>query len=428
MAATPRIRHPRPSSTRFANYRSRTRSLVRSKRTWRLISPPRREEKPWSSRAFSYHQPLSHGRGRRHPAGRGDCVGVHGRPARGSWRTTALVFHWRVRQWPAAFLQLGHHAARRQHVADEGHHLRDRFIGKTMTGQLLARAVVEGRATLDDDVAKYLAAPYTNLENDGQRILLKHLANMSTQLADNIPDITQVRPVSSEPLAVTRMRVFSDYSQRGVPAPADARGAAAPAGRAARPVERQQHAARCRAGKHLRRAVRRHPHARDRKAAAHGQRHAPERQAAREGLYGRQRASAAVWRAIAIRGRLAALQHRRLVAIRVLAARRARRVGEARASADWPTPDGRLSVAFYWIGGHSPLGRRLYFSGTCSDSRVYRDLYPEAGLAVVLLSNKEAEGAQASLRALSGRIAALARPSESTTSPPSSTDVPLPDR
>ena len=66
-------------------------------------------------------------------------------------------------------------------------------VGKTMTGQLLARAVVEGRASLDDDVAKYLGAPYQNLEYEKQRIQLKHLANMTSQLADNIPDITQVR-------------------------------------------------------------------------------------------------------------------------------------------------------------------------------------------------------------------------------------------
>src|SRR3954467_6542726 len=33
-------------------------------------------------------------------------------------------------------------------------------ISKTLAGQLLARAIVEGRASLNDEVEKYLAEPY----------------------------------------------------------------------------------------------------------------------------------------------------------------------------------------------------------------------------------------------------------------------------
>ena len=64
-----------------------------------------------------------------------------------------------------------------------------------MTGQLLARAIVEGRASLNDEASKYLEEPYPNLENGGERVRLLHLANMTSQLADNIPDLTQVRTV-----------------------------------------------------------------------------------------------------------------------------------------------------------------------------------------------------------------------------------------
>ena len=57
-----------------------------------------------------------------------------------------------------------------------------------MTGQLLARAVIEGRASLNDEVTKYLDEPYPNLANGGESVRLVHLANMTSQLMDNIPD------------------------------------------------------------------------------------------------------------------------------------------------------------------------------------------------------------------------------------------------
>ena len=86
-------------------------------------------------------------------------------------------------------------------------------IAKTMTGQLLARAIVEGRASLNDEAAKYLDEPYPNLENGGELVRLVHLANMTSQLADNIPDLTQVRTVPGEPLLTTRMRVLEKYTR-----------------------------------------------------------------------------------------------------------------------------------------------------------------------------------------------------------------------
>ena len=68
-------------------------------------------------------------------------------------------------------------------------------LAKTMTGQLLARAIVEGRATANDEVTKYFEEPYANLAYDGEPVRLLHLANMTSQLMDNIPDVSQVRTV-----------------------------------------------------------------------------------------------------------------------------------------------------------------------------------------------------------------------------------------
>ena len=56
------------------------------------------------------------------------------------------------------------------------------------------------------------------------------------------------------------------------------------------------------------------------------------------------------------------------------------------------------------------------------------DLYPDAGIAIVLLSNKAADGAQETLRALSANIAELVAPGGAISPQPSSTDAPPQDR
>ena len=303
-------------------------------------------------------------------------------------------------------------------------------LGKTMTGQLLARAVVEGRVTLDDEVTRYLDGNYKNLANGGEVIRLRHLAGMTSQLADNIPDITQVRKVPSEPLAVTRMRVFSEYSQkeflRQLQRVAPRRPPGEEPGQSnvsslllgvvlekiygepfevilAREIE-----------KPLRMGSGTRPSA---KLLAHGYTEdneplppygAPSHYAANSLRYSAEdMLRFASWQLVE-RDASVKLAHQPL----------------------WSTPDGRVSVGFYWIAGQSPqdpqLGRRLQFSGTTFGFTSYCELYPEARIAVVLLSNKQAEGAQESLRALSGKITALARPG--FVSPSSSTGARQPDR
>src|SRR5262245_9164691 len=60
-------------------------------------------------------------------------------------------------------------------------------LSKTLAGQLLARAVVEGRAALTDEAAKFLAEPYPNLAGRGESLRLVDLGNMTTHLDVNIP-------------------------------------------------------------------------------------------------------------------------------------------------------------------------------------------------------------------------------------------------
>ena len=52
----------------------------------------------------------------------------------------------------------------------------------------------------------------------------------------------------------------------------------------------------------------------------------------------------------------------------------------------------------------------MYFSGGTFGFVSVCDLYPDAHVAVVLLANKHTDHAQESLRALSVKVVALARP------------------
>jgi CubicO group peptidase (beta-lactamase class C family) len=300
-------------------------------------------------------------------------------------------------------------------------------ISKTMTGQLLARAIVEGRATLNDEAARYLDEPYPNLENGGDIVRLLHLANMTSHLSDTIPDLTQVRSLPGETLLKTRMRVLEEYTRAE--------------------FLRQLHVVK--------------PQRRPGSDPAHSNVASMLLGVVLEKLYGEP------FEAILARQIERPLKMGSGTAppVKLLAqgytsdnaespgfvAQTQYSSGSLRYSAEdllryaswqvverdasvklahrptWQTPDRRQGVAFYWIAEESPQGRRLRYSGGTFGFASMCDLYPEAGVAVVLLSNKAADGAQESLRALSAKIAALAAPGVINPQP-SSADAPPQDR
>ncbi|MDN3692631.1 serine hydrolase [Chryseobacterium tructae] len=66
-------------------------------------------------------------------------------------------------------------------------------ITKLFTGQLLAKAVLEGKVNLDDDVRKYLKGSYPNLEYDGTPIKVRNLISYETALPRNLPIDDELR-------------------------------------------------------------------------------------------------------------------------------------------------------------------------------------------------------------------------------------------
>jgi D-alanyl-D-alanine-carboxypeptidase/D-alanyl-D-alanine-endopeptidase len=283
-------------------------------------------------------------------------------------------------------------------------------ISKTLAGQLLARSIIEGRATLEDEAAKYLPEPYPNLANGGQTVRLLHLVNSTSQLVDNIPELTQVRGVPGEPLVVTRMRVIEKYTlteflwqlKRVMPK--------LPPG---------SDPALSNVGSMLLGVVLENMHGEPFEKLLAREIERPLRMASGTAPASKQLA----------RGYTADNE-----ALPPFGARMQFAANSLRYSADdllkyaawqmmerdasvklahrpaWTAPGGQVSVGFFWILGDSPHGRRVMSTGATYGFASICDLYPEAKVAVVVLSNKSAAGAQDALRALSAKIVRLLRP------------------
>jgi CubicO group peptidase (beta-lactamase class C family) len=77
-------------------------------------------------------------------------------------------------------------------------------ISKTFAGLLLANAVLDGKATLDDPIQKYLPAAYPNLQSQGEPIRLRHLITHTSNMPGMLP--LQVNTV------------LKDFTAHGTPA------------------------------------------------------------------------------------------------------------------------------------------------------------------------------------------------------------------
>jgi len=295
-------------------------------------------------------------------------------------------------------------------------------ISKTFAGQLLARAVVEGRAALNDEAERYLDAPYPNLANSGEKIRLVHLANLTSQLTDNIPDLTQVREVPGEPRAATYMKVLGRYTReeflqqlrRVAPTrppgsdPAQSNVASMLLGVVLEKIYGESFDALLarEIEKPLRMGSGTQP---DPKLLAKGY--------TREGEPLPAFTARLAWPSVALRYSTDSL-------LRYASWQLVERDASVKLAHQptWSTPDRQLSVAMFWIVSETSHGRRLRFSGATYGFSSLVELYPDQKLAIVALSNKAAEGAQDNLRALTAKIVEDLRPEPVTS--PTPADVP----
>jgi len=290
-----------------------------------------------------------------------------------------------------------------------------------MAGQLLARAIVESRAAAGDEIERYLGEPYPNLANEGEKVRLIHLANMTSQLMDNIPDLTQVRLVPGESLEETRMGVISRYTReeflrqlhRVAPRlkpgsdPAHSNVASMLLGVALEKIYDEPFET------ILAREIE--------KPLRMGSGTDPDERLLANGYTEKKEplppfSAPMAYPSVGLRYSTDAL-------LRYAAWQLVERDASVKLAHQptWFTPDKRQSVAMYWIVSDTPRGRRLQYSGGTYGFESLVALLPEAKLAIVLLSNKAAEGAQDTLRALSAKIVEQLRP-EPVSPPPA--DVP----
>jgi CubicO group peptidase (beta-lactamase class C family) len=84
-----------------------------------------------------------------------------------------------------------------------------------MTGTLLAQAVIDKKAGLQDDIRKYLDSPYTNLEYNGHAIQLVHLLNHSSGLPFMLPDTSELfRDPDYDSLPFILDSIEKDYTKQ----------------------------------------------------------------------------------------------------------------------------------------------------------------------------------------------------------------------
>lgn len=65
-------------------------------------------------------------------------------------------------------------------------------ITKTMTGTLLARAVLDKKIGLDDDIRKYLPAGYDHIQWEGKPVTFRHLATHTSGLPANPASVSSI--------------------------------------------------------------------------------------------------------------------------------------------------------------------------------------------------------------------------------------------
>ena len=298
-------------------------------------------------------------------------------------------------------------------------------MSRAFSGQILARAIIEGRASPEDDVAKFLPEPYPNFESGGERVRLVHLTNRTSGLADNIPDLSQVRPVPGEVTAATHMRVLSVYSRgeflrqlhRVKPRvqPGTEPGSSNVAHLLLGVVLEKLY------GESFEAILAREIEKPLRMASGV----APDVKRLALGYTDEGDALPPYESRIALASN--ALRYSAEDLLRFASWQLAERDASVKIAhkPTWTSGDGRNALAYYWIVGPSPQGRRLYVTGATYGFAGVCELYPDAQIAVVLLTNKNADGAQESLRALSAGIASALRPG-SVTNPSSSADAPPP--
>ena len=86
-------------------------------------------------------------------------------------------------------------------------------VTKTMTGTLVAQAVVDGKLDLEDDIRKYLNNDYPNFQYNNEAIKIKHLVTHTSGLLANWPGFDEAFKKGGDNLAQEINEIGKNYTK-----------------------------------------------------------------------------------------------------------------------------------------------------------------------------------------------------------------------
>lgn len=87
-------------------------------------------------------------------------------------------------------------------------------VTKIMTGYLMAKAVLEKKIHLDDDIRKYLNDPYPNLEYQNIPVRIKDLVSFKSALDRELPDNSEIKKVHDDSICFRLKKMDENYSKK----------------------------------------------------------------------------------------------------------------------------------------------------------------------------------------------------------------------
>lgn len=86
-------------------------------------------------------------------------------------------------------------------------------VTKVMTGYLLAKAVLENKITLNDDIRKYLKGNYPNLAYNGIPIRIKDLISYQSAIPSIFPDDREIMKTFDDSITFRLNKLYKNYTK-----------------------------------------------------------------------------------------------------------------------------------------------------------------------------------------------------------------------
>jgi CubicO group peptidase (beta-lactamase class C family) len=85
-------------------------------------------------------------------------------------------------------------------------------ITKLFTGTLMAKAVLDGKINLDDDIRKYITGSYPNLQFNGTPVTIKDLVSLKSGFSKDLPDRSEFLKVRNDSTAFKVEKMEKAYT------------------------------------------------------------------------------------------------------------------------------------------------------------------------------------------------------------------------